>query len=430
MKGQKLHDKVSITAFGAVTPLGSNYSDIAKSLKEGRSGIKKIDKFNCATFITQHAGVPNEGNELVRWPSSRPRFAERVYADLAATNLYQHPQFPKTDYQKQRLGCIIGVDEPAVDVQLCLKMKAEGRQGDPTADLLDKMIRYFKLNDCLNLEPSSVLSTIHKKIPFSGFSLSHMGLCSASLQAIGMGMQALQTNLLDAVIVGGVSGKVNPINLARLELMGVISTDTNFSPEQRSRPFDKRRSGFVLAEGAILFLLEKEKNVLARRDQPLLNILGYGSSLGAEHIIAPHTQSLEMKLAMQRALENAQIVPERIELINVHGTSTVLNDIHESEAISSIFSTNPNCNVTANKSLHGHLIAAAGAMEVLNTLISCQEGFIPGSINCQEQDEKCSINLLKERKIARPSLILKNSFGMGGLAASIVLENSIRKCSN
>src|SRR3990167_7910753 len=153
MKDQKKRDKIAITAFGAVTPMGSDYRSIAKALKEGRSGIKKIEKFPCDTFATQHAGVPDEGNELVRWPSPRPRFAELVYAEFAANNLYQHPQFPKQGYKDQRIGCIIGVDEPAVDIQVCLKMKSEGGRGDVKADLLDKMVKYFKINDCLKDRP-------------------------------------------------------------------------------------------------------------------------------------------------------------------------------------------------------------------------------------------------------------------------------------
>lgn len=193
MKPSHMNEKIAITAFGAVTPLGSEYQAITGSLKQGDSGIKKIEKFCCDSFTTQHAGVPNEGNELVRWPSARPRFAELLYAEMAAKQLYRHSQFPKDVYSEDRIGCIVGVDEPAVDVQLCLKMKAEGRDGDMKFDLLNKMIRHFKVNDCLNLEPSSVLSTIYKIIPFAGFTTTHVGLCSASLQAIGMGVDAIRT---------------------------------------------------------------------------------------------------------------------------------------------------------------------------------------------------------------------------------------------
>lgn len=416
-------ENIVISAFGAVTPLGSTYDAICDALKKGISGIKSIEKFNCETFTTQHAGVPDEGNELVRWPSNRPRFAELVYAEMAAKHLLAHPNFPKSLYNANRIGCIVGVDEQAADVQLCLKMKADKKIEPSNNQLLDKMVRHFKINDCLNLEPSSVLSAIYKMIPFSGFSTTHVGLCSASLQAIGMGMQAIQHGKCDAMIVGGISGKVNPINLARLELMDVISTDLSLKPEQRSRPFDKRRSGFVLAEGAVLFLIEKESDVIARGDKPLLRLLGYGASLGAEHIVAPHHDSLEMKLAMRRALENSRLTSSDIDLINVHGTSTILNDHYESKAISDVFD-NKLVPVTANKSLHGHLIAAAGAMEVLNTLIALNEEFIPGSINCDEQDENCAVNLIKKTQFQKINRVLKNSFGMGGLAASMVLERS------
>lgn len=166
MDKQLKKDNIVISAFGAVTPLGSTYETICYSLENGISGVKPIKKFNCTTFTTQHAGVPTEGNDLVRWPSQRPRFAELVYAEIAAKNLLKCSGFPKSVYDSGRIGCIVGVDDPAADVQLCLKMKADKKEPEEKSHLLDKMVRHFKINDCLNLEPSSVLGAIYKTVLF------------------------------------------------------------------------------------------------------------------------------------------------------------------------------------------------------------------------------------------------------------------------
>ena len=415
------NDEILISAFGCVTPIGNNYSQIANNLRQGISGIKENKKFCCEHYITKHAGIPDEGNNEIRWPAKgKSIIGELFYAGLAAKRLKEHPLFPNNYYPDNRLGCIIGTDEPTIDFQFILNL---AKAKNVHKDLLSMMVNTFKISDCINCDPSTTLNVINKEIPFSGYAKCHLGLCSASLQAIGMGMNAIRNGLVDAAIVGGVSGKVNPINLMCLELIGAISLDTRLNPTQRSRPFDKRRSGFVLAEGGVLFLLEKKSSLLKRKEKGLLQLLGYGSSMGAQHIVAPHTESLEMELSMQRAMQYAKVLPEQIDLVNAHGTSTVLNDLHEAKAINTIFGQHvKKLKVTANKSIHGHLIAAAGAMEVLNTLISLNENFIPGTINLEEQDETCNVNVASKTEQQPISIVLKNSFGMGGLAASMVLK--------
>lgn len=417
------HEPIVISAFGAVTPLGSDAKTISHALREGKSGIKENLKFSSIDYQTKHAGIPDEGNEKIRWPNkTRAPIGEAFYADLAAKNLKQHPQFPIDYYKEEELGCVLGIDEPAIDIQACFDLyKDKQWPGQNKKALLELLVNKLKLSDCVNIDPPLVLGTIYKNIAFSGAAGCHMGLCSASLQAIGMAVKAIQTGKIKAAIVGGTSAKVTPVNLARLELIKAISLDQDLPPTERSRPFDNRRSGFVLAEGAVMFLIEKLSEVEKRQAKPLLNILGYGSSLSAEHIVAPHSTSLEMRLCMERALKDANISPKEIDLINAHGTSTILNDLHETQAIHAVFGEHATqVKISANKSLHGHLIASAGAMEVLNTLISVNEGFIPGTINLESQDEKFKLNIIRKTEKHETKLILKNSFGMGGLAASMV----------
>ncbi|WJF91519.1 beta-ketoacyl-[acyl-carrier-protein] synthase family protein [Paraburkholderia bonniea] len=417
-------ESIVISAFGAVTPLGGDYHSIHQALRHGRSGIRAIEKFDCSTHITQHAGVPEEGNALIRWPQARREPAEVLYARLATKRLLRYAPHLTQAYANERLGCVVGVDVPGTDIQSALELVRRMEGESSREAFMQQLVRHFRMADFFNLEPTAVLAEIYRQVPFAGFATTHVGLCSASLQTIGMGLQALRQQRLDAVIVGGISGRVNPLNLARLEALDVISTDLLLAPEQRSRPFDQRRSGFVLAEGGVLLLLEREAAVRQRGATPLLRIAGYGASLGAEHIVIPHQNSLEMTLAMRRALADAGRHARDIDYVNAHGTSTILNDRHESQAIREVFGAGTTVPVTANKSLHGHLIAAAGAMEVLNTAIALREGFIAPTINLDAQGADCDVNVVRRMTpmLTTGGRVLKNSFGMGGLAASVVLE--------
>ncbi len=201
-----------------------------------------------------------------------------------------------------------------------------------------------------------------------------------------------------------------------------MCTDPALDGPQRSRPFDARRSGFVPAEGAVLLLLEREADVLRRGGRSYLRVLGYGASLGAQHVVAPHTASLEMRLSMQRALAMAGVPLDAFSNVNAHGTSTKLNDRHEGQAIWDVFGGRPPP-ITATKSNHGHLIAAAGAMELVGVIASFRNDFLPAILNLEQVDDQLGLPLVLRRADGPVGTVLKNSFGMGGLAASAVLQN-------
>jgi 3-oxoacyl-[acyl-carrier-protein] synthase II len=238
-----------------------------------------------------------------------------------------------------------------------------------------------------------------------------------------MAFRAIRRGSIDAALCGGVSAKVAPLHIARLEAIGAVCTDLNLAGPERSRPFDSRRSGFVPGEGAVLFVLERESAARRRGAQIYARILGYGSSMAAQHIVAPHSEEIDMTTCMSSALQDASVQPGEIDCVNAHGTSTRLNDFHEGRALSRLFAECPNPPmITATKSLHGHLIAASGAMEVLCALASFKSAFIPAIRNLEDAEPAVEIPLAESR-VERPvRRVLKNSFGMGGLAASLVLE--------
>ncbi|RON49762.1 beta-ketoacyl-[acyl-carrier-protein] synthase family protein [Pseudomonas frederiksbergensis] len=412
--------RVVISSFGCCTPLGDHYAAIEESLRDGRSGVRKIAKYDTATFKSHFAGIPLSGN----FPTHdvRRRFShDEFYTRTAMENLLASVSFDPGAIGEQRIGCFLGVDEPVVDIQQTVDLAYDLNKVDGQFANLDPALeRHFRVQDFIRYDPTNALRTVHKFVPFKGPASVHLGLCSASLQAIGTGFQAVRQGRVDAAIVGGVSAKVTAEHYIGLESVDIIATDERLDPTALSRPFDARRSGYLPAEGAVLFLLESLDACLKAGREPLMELVGFGTSTNASHIVKPAPDSGEMKLAMTRALKNAGLQARDIGMVNAHGTSTILNDLHESAAICAVLGEQ--VPVTANKSLHGHMIAAAGAMETLNSLISLRSGFIPGTINLESRDPDCLANV-SPFTLQRPvDYCLKNSFGMGGLAASMIFK--------
>lgn len=414
------NQKVVISGFGCCTPLGDNYTAIEEALREGHSGIRKINKYCTDTFKSHFAGIPAIGNFLMA--SERQRFShEEFYTATAMENLLASVNFEPAVIGEHRIGCFLGVDEPVVDIQQTVNLAYDLTKINGRFSNLDTALeKHFRVQDFIRYDPTNALRTIHSFIAFKGPASVNLGLCSASLQAIGTGLQAIRQGRVDVAIVGGISAKITPEHYIGLESVDIIATDDRLDPTALSRPFEMRRSGYVPAEGAVLFLLESLESCLQCGREPLLELVGYGTSTNASHIVKPALDSREMKLSMTRALANAGLCARNISMVNAHGTSTILNDVHESAAICAVLGEQ--VPVTANKSLHGHMIAAAGAMETLNTLISLRSGFIPGTINLESKDRSCRANILPFTASHKMDYCMKNSFGMGGLAASMIFK--------
>lgn len=424
MKTSDFSDRICISAYGAVTPVGKTLEEIYKNLSEGKSGVCNINKFDHRSLKSSKVAIPQEGNEFIRWPKkNRFRNGDIFYAQLAAKRLKNYFDISSI-YPPDDIGCILGVDEPTFDIDKLIDLCINAKDVNDRRSLIHESVHAIRTTDFLDIETAAVIKSVHDVIPFSGTTFGHLGLCCASTQSIGLAMRAIARGDIKAAICGGVSAKVTPLSLVRLEGMGVITTDDQFPFEARSRPFDRQRSGFMLGEGAVIFCIEKESNVKSRGAQPLAYLSGYGGALCAQNIVAPHTEEVEMILSMQRALKDANVKPADIDMVNAHGTSTLQNDFHESRAIAHVFGqTNPA--ITATKANHGHLMAAAGAMEIMGIITCFQNNFMPKILNLDDIDPLLpkQLSFVTKNRNKPLNYVVKNSFGMGGGAASLVLGN-------
>ncbi|SMS02396.1 3-oxoacyl-[acyl-carrier-protein] synthase 2 [Vibrio mangrovi] len=426
MTVDSLSDPICISAYGAVTPIGNSLEEIKDNLINNRSGIKLIDKFDTNLMKNNFAGVPDVGEHNIKWPLDKPlKNGEVLYTRLAIERLLANGQLHEY-YQSDDIGCILGLDRPSFNVDsyinYCKAVTKKGSERNFDTKIAS-MVESLKLNEFENVETTSILKEVNDHIKIGSTCLCHLGLCAASAYSLIMAARDIYSGKSKAVITGGVSARVSPYNVSRLESMGVTA-GPNFPPEQVCRPFDKQRSGFVLAEGAILFSVERLSAVRERGVEPLAIISGYGASMGSEHIVAPHSEEVEMLLCMNKAIKNSGVPLEDIDLINAHATSTQQNDYHESKAIKEIFGDLQPI-ISATKSQHGHLIAAAAAMEMLCVIISMRYDFVPKIINLDEIDFNfpSGLNFAAENVHKKIKYALKNSFGMGSLAASVIMKN-------
>jgi 3-oxoacyl-[acyl-carrier-protein] synthase II len=265
---------------------------------------------------------------------------------------------------------------------------------------------------------------ITRTLNLSGPSSSNFAACAASTQAIGRAVRDIQAGRVERAIAGGMDSMIHPFGMISFMRLGALTT-RNDVPARASRPFDKERDGFLIGEGAVVLLLERLELAQARGATILAELVGYGTSLDAHNITAPHPEGLGAALAMARALRDAGLHARDIQYINAHGTGTPLNDSTESRAIARVWGEAGAAlpPVSSTKSMTGHLIAAAGVLETAACVAALQGGFLPPSINIEHLDPACAVPVVDAPRGVEADLrcVMNNSFGFGGQNASLVL---------
>lgn len=414
-----MSDKIVVTGISAVTPLGNTIEIIKNNLKDGSSGIGYVNRFNSEDFPVKHGGIIDLRElEKVKYP-----YDGNLQFKLFYYCLNQLSENFNGIYSADKLACIIGTNPNIAaldDVQylgdIYLKIKKEGF----CSTSLDNDTHCKTI---MNINPSLLLYYAAKDFHINGLSSCNFGTCSASSQAIGDAYRLLKSMKTDLVVCGGISLCLDPIAIARLCRLNALEL-TKDNVMENCSPFDKHRSGFTIGEGCILFTLEREEDAKRRNANIFAEIKGYGASMDGFSLTDPHEEGLGMILSMQRALEDARLNIYEIDYINAHGTSTKKNDKYETLAIKQVFGNYANeLDISSTKSMHGHLLTAGGAMETLVSIIAIREGFVPPTINYKTPDPECdltyTVNKAKNKNITN---VLSNSFGLGGINASLVIS--------
>jgi 3-oxoacyl-[acyl-carrier-protein] synthase II len=409
--------RVVITGMGLVTPLGTGIENNWKALASGQSGIKPITRFpNLEFFATRFAG---EVPDFCAAHFIEPKEVKRMdlfiqYGIAAAAMAMQQSKLAIDCDEADRAGVIIGVGVLGMEtLEHCHRALLEGGPRKIPPFFIPKAI------------PNLAAAQIAIRYGAKGMNWTVTSACASGTNAIGEAFRAIRGGLQDIVITGGTEAPITPLGIGGFNAMKALST-RNDVPEQASRPFEKNRDGFVLAEGAGVLVLEDRERALKRSAKIYGEIIGYGTNNDAYHITAPAPQGAGAARCMALALKDAGLEPSDIDYINAHGTSTEQNDVNETRAIKQVFGAAAGkIPISSTKSMTGHLLGAAGAVEGIYSLLALNEGIVPPTINHEIPDPDCDLDYVpNQARKADIEVALSNSFGFGGTNACVIFRKA------
>jgi len=420
--------RVAITGVGLVTPVGNDVTTTWRSVLDGRSGAAPISLFDASGFSTRIAAevkgfdpsVLTAERKLVKFANRSHRFALAA-AEQAMTDAGIAP----TAEDGVRWGCAVGTGMMGVDYRDLAAVhdhSAPGGELEPPR-LLDDPVAADPLVFCRSQSTAGV-ALLTRRFGIRGYSTSVHTACASGGQAVGTGLKLIRRGAVDRVLAGGFDSMISPVGLSGFCLLSAVSAD-NDDPQHASRPFDATRNGFVLGEGAGFLVLEAWEAARARGARIYAELAGDGNSLSSYRITDSPPDGDGPIQAMQAALRDAGASPDEIDYINAHGTSTPMNDRSESAAIHAVFGARASdVSVSSTKSSMGHLIAAAGAVEVAMCVLALRHGEMPVNANYRDPDPDCLLNLVVGEPRRKPiRMTLSNSFGFGGSNSCIALRH-------
>lgn len=407
-----MNRRVAITGIGFVTPLGVGNEATWNGICKSRSGVSRIAKFDPSILKTQIAGqVPEFDPTLFMDPKEARRSDHFIQFACAASKFaLDDSGLEITDELSPRVGTIIGSGIGGMDTyyQTVLTMEDKGPS---------RVSPFFVPNIVCNMAAGYVSIFYNAKGPNSCTTTA----CAAGAHAIAYAAYSVQNGDADAMIAGGTEAPVTAMTIAGFNTMRAIST-SNDPPEKASRPFDKDRDGFIIAEGSGIVILEELEHAKKRGARIYAELLGSGMSGDAHHITSPSLDGPQR--CMEAALRNSKLNPSDVDYINAHGTSTQQNDINETNAIKKVFNSNAySIPVSSTKSMTGHLLGAAGGIEAGITTLALHNGVLPPTINLDNPDEGCDLDYVphtmrdKDIKVA-----ISNSFGFGGTNVTLAFR--------
>jgi len=404
--------KVVITGMGTVNPLSLNVEETWHIAASGKSGIGQITHFEPDQHATKFAGEVKEFDPESRFGKKTARHMDRFvqFAVAATEEALQDANLNITDSNRDRIGVIIGTGIGGVNT--LEKQAATLRKSGP------KRVSPFMVPMML---PDTAAGQVAINFGARGPNLCITSACASSTNALGEAAEIIRRGSADMVIAGGAEAAITPVTIAAFANMGALSS-RNDDPTSACRPFDRDRDGFVAGEGAAILLLESEKHALDRGVRIYAEVAGYGLSNDAYHITAPASDAASAVICMHLAIRSSNLKLTEIDYINAHGTSTPLNDKTETLAIKKVFGNHAyEIPISSTKSMHGHLLGAAGALEAIMCVKSLIHGIIPPTINQFTSDPDCDLDYVanKSRELSA-NAIMSNSFGFGGHNASLI----------
>jgi len=427
----KNRNRVVITGMGWITPLGHDIETVWSALLAGKSGVGPIDHFDASTFPTTFAGQVKEYDftRLVADPSLHEHTSLNTRFALGAARQAwtQSGLEDHRDLDRTRVGLYLGAGEgppdfPSAALTNLAAWDVGGNHVDPTTWIQHAHNNIEQWKE-IEQEPNMTIRHLAMEFKVSGPACNCLTACAASTQAVGEAMELIRRGDAEVMIAGGTHTMIHTLGVTGFNRLTALST-RNDDPTGASRPFDSTRDGFVLGEGSGILILESLDHALARNANILAELTGFGSSADAFRITDMEPTGRGAHAAMQHALIDAGINPHEplpdgrppIQYISAHGTSTKENDSTESTAIRSVFGPIADqIPVSSIKSMMGHLIAAAGAVELITGILTIRNGQIPPTMNYQHPDPECDLDYVpNEARSAQVDTILSNSFGFGG----------------
>ena len=408
--------RVVVTGIGTINPLGNNVQEYFKNLNDGVGGATLITRFDTSLFKTKFA-CEIQGYEPEKFGFDRKearkldRFCQ--YAMIAADQAIADSGIDLDKIDKDRVGVVVGSGIGGIETltQEIIGFSEGGNVFSPF--LIPKMI------------PDMASGYISIKYGFMGPNYATVSACASSSHAMSNALDIIRLGKSDVVITGGAEAGITIPSVGGFNSAQALSTN-NDNYKTASRPFDKNRDGFVLGEGAGILVFEEYEHAVARGAKIYAEVAGYGMTADAHHITAPHPEGHGATQAMKLALEDAGLKAEDVDYINVHGTSTPLGDVAELKAIKSVFGESAyKVSISSTKSMTGHLLGAAGAVEILACIDAIQNGIIPPTINFETEDPeidyKMNLTLNKAQK-REVNVAMSNTFGFGGHNSTLVLK--------
>jgi 3-oxoacyl-[acyl-carrier-protein] synthase II len=407
--------RVVVTGMGAVTPVGNDVATMWRSLIEGRSGAGPITKFDASTFDVRFACEVKGFNALNYMDRKEAKRADQFtqYAVAAARQAMDNAGFGNNEgYDPDNTGVVIG--SGIGGLKIFEEQHDVYRQRGPT-----KISPFFIPMFISDIAAGIVSMQFNAKGP----NYATVSACATSAHAIGDAFRTIQYGDADVMITGGAEATVTPMAVGGFANMKALS-ERNDSPETASRPFDLTRDGFVMGEGGAVLILEELEHARKRGAHIYSEIVGYGATGDAYHLTAPAPNGEGAQRAMKRALRDAELAPEDIQYINAHGTSTPANDLNETAAIKAVFGDHAKkVKVSSTKSATGHMLGAAGAVELVISTMAINNSIIPPTINYHTPDPECDLDYTPNKAVeATVDAVISNSFGFGGHNTTLAVK--------